>query len=1516
MPLRRSERLTAPPPGLTATSSSSTGLTANPSPRDIPPPEPTQEETSPSTDFTPGPGPRVDSRNTPLPSIEVKEEDTLSPTTSTLTMSAPLFSAAQQAEIANLVGAAVAAALQNNAAAPSSPSASPRNTRSLTADLLPPPDYYLPIIRPSVPAVDPHRIKYPQTHFSNHQGEITYNAWKMAMKVFIQEYSGNFTSGEDQITAYFKCTTGEAQNLILQHMDPVFASEFTCAADVLRVLDQRFFDHNYVQSAKLKYSRLTMGSLSYNEFRSKFVTLAMAGKIDQSRWFDDVCEKVSPALKNDLRVEKYKMNNDYTTLDEFLAIADREARNIKQEEAYNARRVAPAVAFSSKDRVPGILKRESWRPTATATSPAPRTRSPSPAAHRERSASPKPSSGLCYNCGAPGHYATDCPKPKKQGDRGKDSYHGIGHNLWKDLDFDSRLLIGGRQFLVPVELARNGSFIKTVAHIDGGANIFGIIKTSLAYQLSQRLGVKFIKLPKPITPTGYNGLEGETIRFAVLLTLTIDRRRINFPFLITSLGATDVLIGRKFLEHYDLKQSYGKGKNRISWPKDMPIVPYFDRRVLIDLSRPTKPLMAQQDVDRVPDPPLPLPVKRNAPLKTACQISLISASAIGALHHRFMTRARRAVQTQEPAPEEFTFVSSVHDLDREINRRESAGQAEISSLGLSSALQAKYESNDELIDQKLPPQYAEFKNVFSRQASDQLPKPRPGVDHKIELTGENNLTIEPLRRLTDEQLSEVKSYILENLHKGFIEASSSPQAAPILFVRKADGSLRLCVDYRKLNALTKKDPYPIPLIDEMMARISKARVFTKIDIQQAFHRIRMSADAEDLTTFRTRYGTYKYKVLPFGLTNGPATFQRFINDILLEHLDDFCSAYLDDILIYSENSLDHEIHVKKILGILQRHGLQADIKKRNVPFDFNDTCKEAWEALRSSLQTTPILCHYHPQKQTRLETDASDGVVAGVLSQLQEDENYHPIGYFSKTMNDAELNYPIHDKELLAIFRSGDSTPGPGPRATSAQINSTPGPGPRVTIVPIAPIEAPADPTSRVEYDVASYHIIDEVIQANKTSPELQKFRDEAQSHSLDYELSQGKLFFQGRLVVPSQPPELRTALIRHVHEQPCVAHAGIGKTRLLNCRCSRMKARRDKTPGFLQPLPIPERAYQHLTMDFTELPLDELGYDFALVIIDRLSKKAVSIPCYKTVDAKGLAELFLIHWIRHFGMPDSILSDRGAQFVSTFWNELLLNGYEARSSWSLINPEPPRTATERVNRETALRIATRAQKVVQFAQSSLQAQQAKMKRLADLHRRPVDWTVGDDVLISTKNWKLDRPSRKLSDKWYGPVKVLEKLGESWKLQLPDSLRSIYPVFHSHSLRKYLPNPLPGQVREPPAPIKILPEQEEWEIEEIIGSRIRARKLEYQIKWKGADEDLEWYPCSDAMTAPHAIRSFHLKNPQAKGPPRALSSWLRSYNDGVDDYRDLEDNTPMDTTARAQFFKRGVVLRPHHVLVG
>jgi len=127
--------------------------------------------------------------------------------------------------------------------------------------------------------------------------------------------------------------------------------------------------------------------------------------------------------------------------------------------------------------------------------------------------------------------------------------------------------------------------------------------------------------------------------------------------------------------------------------------------------------------------------------------------------------------------------------------------------------------------------------------------------------------------------------------------------------------------------LTRKDQYPLPLIEETLARLSKARIFTKLDIRQAFHRIRIHPDSEELTTFRTRYGAYKCKVMPFGLTNGPATYQRFMNDVLFDYLDDFCTAYLDDILIYSENELDHQEHVRKVLLRLREAGLQADIKK-------------------------------------------------------------------------------------------------------------------------------------------------------------------------------------------------------------------------------------------------------------------------------------------------------------------------------------------------------------------------------------------------------------------------------------------------------------------------------------------------------------------------------------------------------------------------------------------------------------
>ena len=145
-------------------------------------------------------------------------------------------------------------------------------------------------------------------------------------------------------------------------MDPDLASTFESAADVLKALDQRFHDYNRVQTAKLKYRNLEQGNTTYDNFRVKFNTYAITGKIARFCWFEDLCEKIAPHLKRGIRTEKYRMNNSYTFLDEFLAIADREERNIRLEESFK-----PAVAFAPSERSRNILKKDSWRSEAKST---------------------------------------------------------------------------------------------------------------------------------------------------------------------------------------------------------------------------------------------------------------------------------------------------------------------------------------------------------------------------------------------------------------------------------------------------------------------------------------------------------------------------------------------------------------------------------------------------------------------------------------------------------------------------------------------------------------------------------------------------------------------------------------------------------------------------------------------------------------------------------------------------------------------------------------------------------------------------------------------------------------------------------------------------------------------------------------------------------------------------------------------------------------------------------------------
>jgi len=226
----------------------------------------------------------------------------------------------------------------------------------------------------------------------------------------------------------------------------------------------------------------------------------------------------------------------------------------------------------------------------------------------------------------------------------------------------------------------------------------------------------------------------------------------------------------------------------------------------------------------------------------------------------------------------------------------------------------------------IPPEYHEFLDVFTEQEPT-TPPPHHTQDHHIPLEEGKMAPYEPLRPVNDEKMKALKEYLDVNEKRGWIHASISPVGAPIHFVKKNDRGLRLYVDYQQLNEITVKDRTPLPLIGESLDQLSSATVYTKLDIRDAYYNLRIAAGDEWNTAFRTWYGLYEYCIMPFGLTNALASFQRWINEILSEYLDIFCVAYLDDILIFSQNLEDHRRNIRTILRRVEETWLTLKASK-------------------------------------------------------------------------------------------------------------------------------------------------------------------------------------------------------------------------------------------------------------------------------------------------------------------------------------------------------------------------------------------------------------------------------------------------------------------------------------------------------------------------------------------------------------------------------------------------------------
>ncbi|KAJ9517480.1 hypothetical protein QJQ45_024949 [Haematococcus lacustris] len=556
----------------------------------------------------------------------------------------------------------------------------------------------------------------------------------------------------------------------------------------------------------------------------------------------------------------------------------------------------------------------------------------------------------------------------------------------------------------------------------------------------------------------------------------------------------------------------------------------------------------------------------------------------------------------------------------------------------------------------------------------------------------------PVYRMSQEELDELKRQLDELLAKGYIRPSTSPFGSAVLFVRKKDGSLRLCVDYRALNQLTIKNRYPLPRIDDLLDQLSGAKVFSKIDLKSGYHQIRVAEADIHKTSFRTRYGHYEYTVMPFGMCNAPATFQRLMNDIFRPHLDQFVLVYLDDTLIYSRSEAEHLEHLRTVLGLLRQHQLYANLSKcafflpsidflghiisaagihpdpakiramAETPWSWGPEHQEAFERVKAALASNPVVRPPDFSRPFTVKTDASLYAIGAVLSQRDDNGAEYVVAYESRKLQPAEINYPTHDRELLAVVHAltlwrhyllgrpftieTDNCPithiMTQPHLSARQLRWTQLLAPysftlvhkagKTHIVPDALSRRPDYQLSALSVATPDSAFFATYDHHAPQDPAYQAAFTHTISHNPSGPSSWHLRVIDGRLYTASEPPRLyvpasplRSQLLHEAHDAVTSAHLDRAKTLerlqrhfywpqmeqtvreyVRTCdQCQRNKATNQVPPGLLQPLPIPNRNWQHVSMDASigPLPPTSHGYDMVVTVVDKLSKMLHLIP-------------------------------------------------------------------------------------------------------------------------------------------------------------------------------------------------------------------------------------------------------------------------------------------------------------------
>ncbi|KAL5739512.1 hypothetical protein ACOSQ2_028692 [Xanthoceras sorbifolium] len=729
---------------------------------------------------------------------------------------------------------------------------------------------------------------------------------------------------------------------------------------------------------------------------------------------------------------------------------------------------------------------------------------------------------------------------------------------------------------------------------------------------------------------------------------------------------------------------------------------------------------------------------------------------------------------------------------------------------------------------------------------------------QINLAPETELVSKAPYRMAPLELKKLKVQMDELINKGFVRPSTSPWVAPegtpVLFVKKKDGSMRLCIDYRKLNKMTVRNQYPLPRIDDLFDQLQGAT-------------LKIREEDVPKTAFRTRYGHYEFLVMPFGLNNAPIAFMDLMNRLFRSYLDKFVIVFIDDILVYLGNEEEHAEHMRIVLQTLWEFQLYAKLSKCQFWLDKVAFLLHVVSAEEVSLATVVfalrIWRHYLYGVPCRIFTDHKS------LQYLftQKELNMRQRRWIELIKDyDCTIEYHSGKANVVADALSRK------PTSSVAHLKTVYLP----LLVELRSLGVRLKMSNSGAL-VAAFHVrpilVDRIRELQTQDSQLVKLKDEIESGQRTYYSVSGDstVTLGQRLCVPDVR-ELKREIMEEVYSSAYAMHPkstkmyrtlkdhywwkGMKKdiaefvSRCLTCQ--QVKAEHQKPARLLQPLPIPE--------------WNQSGHDTIWVIVDRLTKSAHFLPIRKYYSMDKLAQLYVDEIVRLHGTPVSIVSDRDPTFSSRFWpslqkalgtrfnfstafhphtdgplertiqtledmlracvmefkgsgdTHLLLMEFAYNNSYqSSIGMAPYEALCGRKCRTPVCwdevgerkligpEIVHITSEKVRIINDKLKIASDRQKSYADNRRKDLEFQVGDKVFLRISPWKcvLRFGKRgKLSPRYIGPYEIVEKIGEvAYRLQLPSELARIHDVFHVSMLHKYIADPS-HVLREQPVDLK------------------------------------------------------------------------------------------------------------------